>query len=94
MFYILLLFTIIITVSGLQLGLRKCGFSKLSTVVMIAMPSFAWTYIIWQEFTPSNFYVGLIGVVIIFEVSLFVSRKLAMRFSMIEKGGIGVSEHG
>lgn len=79
MFYIFLFFTLLITVPGLMLGLRRCGFSRLSTVVMTAMPSFVWTYMFWQEFTPSNFYVGLIGAVIIFEVSLFVSRKLAMR---------------
>lgn len=80
MFYILLFFALSITISCLQFGLRKNGFSKTSSVVMIAIPSLAWTYMIWQEYTPSNFYVGLASVVIIFEVSLFVSRRLVIRW--------------
>ena len=83
MFYILLFFALSITISCLQLGLRKNGFSKPATVVMIAIPSLTWTYIIWQEYTPSNFYVGLVSVVIIFESALFVSGRLFMRRSQV-----------
>lgn len=83
MFYILLFFALAITISCLQFGLRKNGFSKPSTVVMIAIPSLTWTYMIWQEYTPSNFYVGLVSVVIIFESALFVSRRLVMRWSQV-----------
>lgn len=79
MFYILLFFALSISISCLQFGLRKHGFSKQSSVVMIAIPPMTWTYIIWQEYTPSNFYVGLVAVVIIFELSLFISKRLVMR---------------
>lgn len=83
MFYILLFFALSITISCLQLGTKKIGFSKPSTVVMIAIPSLTWTYIIWQEYTPSNFYVGLVSVVVIFESALFVSGRLVMRWSRV-----------
>lgn len=83
MFYIVLFFALSITISCLQLGLRKSMCSKPTTVVMIAIPSLTWTYIIWQEYTPSNFYVGLVSAVIIFESALFVSGRLFMRWSQV-----------
>lgn len=69
-----------ITFTVIRISSVKHGFSILTRVFMMFIPTAAWIYMIWQEYTPFNFYVGLASVVIIFEVALWISSRAEQRY--------------
>lgn len=80
MFYFLIFISMTITFTAIRISSSKHGYSKLTRVFMMFIPSVAWTYIIWQEYTPSNYYLGLFYILVIFEVALWISSRAERRF--------------
>lgn len=83
MFYFLIFLSLTITLAVIRISSLKHGYSKLTRVSMMFIPSAAWIYMIWQAYTPFNFYVGLFSIVVIFEVALWVSNRAEQRYMAI-----------
>ncbi len=80
MFYFLIFLSLTITFTVIRISSLRHGYSKLTRLLMMFTPAATWIYIIWQEYTPFNFYVGLASIVIIFEVALWISSRAEQRY--------------
>lgn len=80
MFYFLIFSSLTITLSVIRIASLKQDYSAITRTLMMFIPSATWIYIIWQTDTPSNIYVGLFAIVLIFEISLRISSKVEERF--------------
>lgn len=83
MFYFLIFLSLTVTFTAVRISSLKHGYSKLTRVSMMFIPSAAWVYMIWQAYTPSNIYVGLFSIVVIFEVALWISNRTEQRYMAI-----------
>lgn len=80
MFYFLIFLSMTITFTVIRISSLRHGYSKLTRVLMMFIPAATWVCIIWQMYTPFNFYVGLAFIVIIFEVALWISSRAEQRY--------------
>lgn len=81
MFYFLLFLSLAITLTGVRIATLKEGFSRVTRTVMMLVPTVALIYIIWQAYSPYNFYMRLLFIAIIFEIVLRISIKVEVRYN-------------
>lgn len=83
MFYFLIFLSLTITLSGIRISSLKLCCSRETRVFMTFISSVAWICTIWQAYTPPNFYIGLFFVVVLFEVALWISRRVEERYLLL-----------
>jgi hypothetical protein len=71
------------TMSILRAGCSNNQVGKALTTAILSISVIVWSGLIWYVEPPSNFYMGIIGILVAFEIALTISQKAVLRWQAL-----------